>query len=535
MTRPAAEDVCPQAAEPTKVCGLSRHVDSQNMTVCPVPLGGNHGTAPSGGHWMEQDRETRPPKRFRSGGGDGLAEGSPVAVVKPPLPVPSGVAVGPIWQLVEIFCGIALLSKACIDEGISAIGIDQCYARRPRNAPWIAVDVTVDEMQEVVFKMFSEPESHSIPWIALPCGTLTRARERPMPEAWRKAGVPDAPPLRSVHHLWGLDEMLSDPLHGPRIRAANKLIKFMFMLITMCEELGLPWFVENPMNSLLWFFLDWLNIDFVDVEFSACAHGGAREKWQRIRASRKHDWLQPLRASCPGGHKHLPWGPKFVAGAFAGFNSGDEACYPLIFCRKTAKLIATKLKSWPLPSKPVSSIPTCSVSVAAKIHRIDENKAKVAKIAAVAGWQSRGRAMDQVVPEHKELWMITAPIDASSGLVRRMRYKKKTMLGDTEVPVETQVLSWVTEGVFDIKVQLGIPWTPTEFFGQARKVIHPFAASAADEDVAFAVFNVLTKGPKATASHREEFFSRWEARAKELEYDEQMLCSGLHPDIQKQA
>ena len=50
----------------------------------------------------------------------------------------------------------------------------------------------------------------------------------------------------------------------------------------------------------------------------------------------------------------------------------------------------------------------------------------IAEAGRAAGYTA---LMEQVVPEHKELWMITAPIDSSSGLVRRMRYKKKTMLG----------------------------------------------------------------------------------------------------------
>ena len=83
-----------------------------------------------------------------------------------------------------------------------------------------------------------------VAWVhwAPPCGTFSRAREIPRPDAPK--------PLRSVHRPAGLKGLSgTDAL---RVRSANSLLAFM---ASCCESLAqrhLCWCIENPARSLLW-------------------------------------------------------------------------------------------------------------------------------------------------------------------------------------------------------------------------------------------------------------------------------------------
>ena len=71
VPRSAAEDL-PPAARPKKLSIADVFPVAEDLPPAPAVL--QKGTS-----------EERSPKRFRSGGGDGLAEGNPVAIVNPVL------------------------------------------------------------------------------------------------------------------------------------------------------------------------------------------------------------------------------------------------------------------------------------------------------------------------------------------------------------------------------------------------------------------------------------------------------------------
>ena len=50
-----------------------------------------------------------------------------------------------------------------------------------------------------------------------------------------------------------------------------------------------------------------------------------------------------------------------------------------------------------------------------------------------------------------------------------------------------------------------------------------------------AVFNCLTLGPEEIDRRREEWFTKWEARAEALSAREADMCQDLHPDVAGQA
>jgi hypothetical protein len=84
-------------------------------------------------------------------------------------------------------------------------------------------------------------------------------------------------------------------------------------------------------------------------------------------------------------------------------------------------------------------------------------------------------------------------------------------------------------------IQLGIPWTPVEFFDLSLKLVHPFAVFDVDDAVAYSVFFSLTSGPEAVIQRRRQWFEHWEARAEAVRPQEETLCAKLHPRLAKLA
>ena len=54
----------------------------------------------------------------------------------------------------------------------------------------------------------------------------------------------------------------------------------------------------------------------------------------------------------------------------------------------------------------------------------DENRVRVAQLASSAGWQARGRRLEQVVSEYRESVTVTISSDDAKHLVLRARIKK---------------------------------------------------------------------------------------------------------------
>ena len=82
--------------------------------------------------------------------------------------------------------------------------------------------------------------------MAMPCGTLSRARRG------NERGGPK--PLRGedARSLWGLPGLTG--LDLIRVRAANCLIRFVCRVANKCFEHSVPYYIENPLTSRLWKF-----------------------------------------------------------------------------------------------------------------------------------------------------------------------------------------------------------------------------------------------------------------------------------------
>ena len=138
-------------------------------------------------------------------------------------------------------------------------------------------------------------------WLGLPCGTASRARERP-------AEVKNsARPIRTDEEPWGRKDVDLTSTERLQLEKANQVYRFALEVIGLCSKRGVAWVIENPANSLLWSTPEFAQLQGeqsnADIEYSACMVGGSRDKRQRLRGS---VWpLAHLRGlQCDKSHNH---------------------------------------------------------------------------------------------------------------------------------------------------------------------------------------------------------------------------------------
>ena len=118
-------------------------------------------------------------------------------------------------------------------------------------------------------------------------------------------------PLRSAEEPRGITTRALSDLERLKLDKANKVYDNAFEIIRVCLVLKVPWLVENPSNSYLWYlssFADLLERDGVgDAIYDACEFGGDRPKRQRLRGTHRA-LLDHFDAKlCTNTHVHKPW------------------------------------------------------------------------------------------------------------------------------------------------------------------------------------------------------------------------------------
>ena len=111
-------------------------------------------------------------------------------------------------------------------------------------------------------------------------GTSSRARELPIPEEMKRAGVPEPPPLRSAEHA---------DHHWEKVNSTNLLYRLAIEIVFWGHDNDVVIGVENPANSWHWAALMALAREssfaaavalgkLQMVLFHACRHGSSRRK-----------------------------------------------------------------------------------------------------------------------------------------------------------------------------------------------------------------------------------------------------------------
>lgn len=222
--------------------------------------------------------------------------------------------------VLELCAGSAKLSAACVAEGMKALSVDHASNRRVPRHRIMNLDLSNADSWAVLYRII---ETHQVVWVhvAPPCGTCSRARDRPLgPDHYGPR------PLRSLEHPWGLPHLTDS--ERSRVELANQLTA------SFCSALrrkGICWSVENPGRSYMWELPPFIELSMRATfhDFDACMHGGLRAKWATFLSNGD---LSDLCLRCDGSHEHLDWGVL----PDGTFSTAEEAEYPDALCKSLA-------------------------------------------------------------------------------------------------------------------------------------------------------------------------------------------------------
>ena len=101
-------------------------------------------------------------------------------------------------------------------------------------------DVLLPEVEKRIMRLIADPNCIGV-WMAMPCGTLSRARRG------NERGGPKALQGEDARTLWGLPGLTG--LDAIRVRAANKLIRFVCRVADKCFAHDVCYYVQSPLTS----------------------------------------------------------------------------------------------------------------------------------------------------------------------------------------------------------------------------------------------------------------------------------------------
>ena len=434
---------------------------------------------------------------------------------------------GVVPQTFELFAGSCKLSKCLKLHGFSAVGIDRKKCKN-RVGPCIVLDLSKPNSAKFVKEKIDYGHVFFIP-MAPPCGTASRARDKPIPMRLQRKGVPSPPPLRSAEYPSGLPGLSGTQL--TRVELANACYETAAEVFKRGYLHGVFVFIENPKNSYMWLapcIAELFNLKGVFFSsFHVCMHGGDRDK----QTSLLHNCeaLRQLEVRCDGSHSHKSWSvSKSLDGGWK-YDTASEAEYPLLLCQRIAIIIGKLAHDRKLPAIQLEPRATPLTAQATNQWRV------------AAGRQPRGRRAAPMLPEDgQHVQLEVAQRDEVAQVLKwHGRSSSQVHLAGRLFPYGTRILHHFPsnprgesgdeeEAGQSRTVTFGIPMTPPEAVRRARELQHPFDTSFQMPDhVLDAMFQVLTKGSEAVRKERVERLRWLKMRAKQLEVRESDLHASL--------
>ena len=285
-------------------------------------------------------------------------------------------SVGSPPLVVEVFAGKASLSRALLEAGFAVLSVD--HEIKDPQTPIAALDLTTQSGQVVLWSMLEQPNLFAV-HLGVPCGTSSRARERPVPKHLIRLGAPSPKPLRSGAHPLGVPGL--SPINQARVDSANTLYKLTLDVTLHCLAKGIGVSIENPANSWTWaVFVALLVRDYDDsakrlynslqpVLFHSCCHGGQRKKATQWLST--PDLFASLAAECQGDHPHEPFSVSRSADGWL-FDTSLEAAYPKLLAQRVAACLCkwAVRQHWSLaPPLRVQDLSTAFLGRQSKRHR----------------------------------------------------------------------------------------------------------------------------------------------------------------------
>ena len=247
----------------------------------------------------------------------------------------------------EIFSGSGNLSSSVKDCGIAVYAVDN-KTRRHSQVAIHALDLTKQSDIAVLLDLACHANIASA-HLAPPCGTSSRARERPLPQSLSHIKVIKAEPLRSTARPLGLEGLSG--LDAIRVGAANKLYALTVVVFLILHVRDAAVSVENPSSSHFWAAVSSLLAEhswlqdlwslMEDNTFQSCMYGSDRDKWTTIKATK--GLYTAICKQCDGSHSHRSWVPeKSETGVV--FPTSQETAYPRKLCDTMASCLCQFLQ-----------------------------------------------------------------------------------------------------------------------------------------------------------------------------------------------
>ena len=159
--------------------------------------------------------------------------------------------------VIECLVGSARLTAACESAGLEAFGIDHKGNRHKPEGRVVTLDLSAPSDQQPIKDMLHLGSNVVFIWFGFPCGTMSRARGIPL-----ASGKPGPQPLRSEQLPRRLPNL--SPADAAKVASANTLVDFARACITLCDDAGIKWGIENLQRSLLWWFPELIELIAVD-------------------------------------------------------------------------------------------------------------------------------------------------------------------------------------------------------------------------------------------------------------------------------
>ena len=409
----------------------------------------------------------------------------------------------------EIRCGAGGLSAALRRMGFQVFAIDHSANRHSPKVKTFVLDVASDEQFTILLDMFKFCNPCYVHY-GLPCGTCSRARERPLPSRLGQSGPP---PLRDADHLHGFPSLTGD--NAAKVQQANKLYHKALRLLWMCHKHGTLVSIENPARSWLWPLLASMVRDFGDdgftkwfanlesVYFDACAHGSSRDKRTKLLATQ--DLFTVLGCDCPGNHIHASWVP-FAANGTVVFPTASEAEYPPLLCSRMAEAVQTAVQRH------------YNLEPAILPRLKDLLKMKLA---------SQSVRHPPLIPEYKQFLHSDVPIEIES---HKLLAAPSPTGASTEQPSPGEQPAKRARSMY----KYGVWHSPREFLDKAQQISHPMDGPEYIHEVTLkAIERVVDTDPIELAKKRLAEIFRLRQLSNELKDKEAALKATMEPDVAK--
>ena len=428
------------------------------------------------------------------------------------------------FLIIEIFAGTARLSITAREAGFRSLSVDKT-SERCKGAHIAIFDLSQDADVARLMDVISA-EKDNIAWVhfAPACGTASRAREKRLPRL-ESAGIAVPQPLRSEEFPCGFPNLKG--LDAIRVKAANAVYINTCKLIRHAYSFDLCCSIENPDNSLFWWFPDVVtliqDLGGFFVVFHNCCHGGLRQKLTKIWAT--HDWFESLHAICQNDHYHLDWKPVFdpAKASTVKFPTSSEAAYPFLLCKRFVDAVRKVL------------LDNGAQDIVSLVQQVELQDTTAHSF--LLGALPRGKKFKPLVSEYSHYFQcVLAPnnlggIDdmvklfpkGAKPLHRRFSKWGEVRVDDrSKIKLHKELSSGKLEDSSQVEiVDVGIPREPLDFCKRAIEVGHPRSVAIhLSELVKDTLHQNFEAEPHHVAKLRAQFFLKWTKRAHELAKDE---------------